>query len=92
MSFYLNATAIQVGGPNPVTAPDFVSTDPSKPIRINGVVPSAGGGGGDVYTNQANTLTQVNTFNANTVLSTMETGVINTTGNIQPVTLLLVLS
>ena len=72
MSFYLNATAIQCGGPNPSASPDFVSTDPTKPVRINGIIPGAGGGGGagDVLTSANNTYDVgiVNTFRGNTVM------------------------
>ena len=79
----INATKIECGGQEPTTNPNFVSSDPTKPIMINGVIPSASSGsGGDVFTNQTNTFTQVNTFNANTVLTTVDTGNINTTGTI----------
>ncbi len=41
-----------------------------------------GGGGGDVFLANTQTFTGVNTFNGNTVLSTADTGNINTTGTI----------
>ena len=32
--------------------PDLVSSDPSKPVRVNGIIPgSGGGGGGDAFLN-----------------------------------------
>mgnify|MGYP003650985868 CR=1 FL=1 len=41
-----------------------------------------GGGGGDVFLANTQTFTGVNTFNGNTVLTTADTGNINTTGTI----------
>ena len=56
------------------TGPNLVSSDPSKPVRVNGVIPGAGGGGGgDVFTNNPNTYDVgiVNTFQGNTVMTTV---------------------
>ena len=56
------------------TGPDLVSSDPSKPVRVNGVIPGAGGGGGgDVFTSTNNTYDAgiVNTFQGNTVMTTV---------------------
>lgn len=56
------------------TGPNLVSSDPSKPVRVNGVIPGAGGGGGgDVFTSTNNTYDAgiVNTFQGNTVMTTV---------------------
>ena len=56
------------------TGPDLVSSDPSKPVRVNGVIPGAGGGGGgDVFLSNNNTYDVgiVNTFRGNTVMTTL---------------------
>ena len=82
MPINLNDNNINVGAFGTTTQPDIVGQN-GQLVKVNGVVPTAGGGtGGDVYTNQPNTFVAVNTFNANTVLSTMNTGNINTVGDI----------
>ena len=81
MPINLNDNNINVGAFGTTTQPDIVGQN-GQLVKVNGVVPTSGTGGGDVYTNQPNTFTQVNTFNANTVLTTMDTGNINTVGDI----------
>jgi len=81
MPINLNDNNINVGAFGTTTQPDIVGQN-GQLVKVNGVIPTSGTGGGDVYTNQPNTFTQVNTFNANTVLTTMDTGNINTVGDI----------
>ena len=82
MPINLNNNTINVGAFGTTIQPDIVGQN-GQLVKVNGIVPSAGGGtGGDVYTNQPNTFVAVNTFNANTVLSTMDTGEINVSGGI----------
>ncbi len=85
MPINLNDNTINVGAFSTTTQPDIVGQN-GQLVKVNGIIPSAGTGGGDVYTNQPNTFTQVNTFNANTVLSTMDTGEINVSGGITATT------
>lgn len=81
MPINLNDNNINVGAFGTLVQPDIVGQN-GQLVKVNGVIPTSGTGGGDVYTNQPNTFTQVNTFNANTVLTTMDTGNINTVGDI----------
>lgn len=81
MPINLNDNNINVGAFGTLVQPDIVGQN-GQLVKVNGVIPTSGTGGGDVYTNQPNTFTQVNTFNANTVLSTMDTGEINVSGGI----------
>ena len=81
MPINLNDNNINVGAFGTTTQPDIVGQN-GQLVKVNGVVPTSGTGGGDVYTNQPNTFTQVNTFNANTVMDTLDTDNINTVGDI----------
>jgi hypothetical protein len=58
----------------------------SNTIDFNGAnianFSGGGGGGGDAFLNNTQTFTQVNTFSANTVLSTVDTGNVSTTGTV----------
>lgn len=69
-------------GANLIDYNESTNTIDFNNVNISNFSGGGGGGGGDVFLANTQTFTGVNTFSANTVLSTVDTGNISTTGTV----------